>query len=162
LVPADQALDNPAPGLEVNVACENEICIARCSKPNVHRYFVQPPSCLGPPPKRQIFARIMLTCKPFRMNTCKSVSKQRALTSFRINTYKKHRGRGSWFTFFLTSLLPYFIASFPHGSRNTDHGSPAPCEESTRPRLSRSLAIAGPLSLCVILQPGYPAQRGFG
>src|SRR5713101_2934697 len=32
--------------------------------------------------------------KPFRMNTCKSVSKQRTLTPFRINTYEKHRGRG--------------------------------------------------------------------
>ena len=30
----------------------------------------------------------------FRMNTCKSVSKQRALTTFRINTYGK-RGRGA-------------------------------------------------------------------
>jgi len=27
----------------------------------------------------------------FRINTCKSVSKQRALTLFRINTYEKHR-----------------------------------------------------------------------
>jgi hypothetical protein len=31
--------------------------------------------------------------KPFRMNTCESVSKQRTLTTFRINTYRK-RGRG--------------------------------------------------------------------
>ena len=31
--------------------------------------------------------------KPFRMNTCKSVSKQRTLTTFRINTYEK-RGEG--------------------------------------------------------------------
>src|SRR5260370_40658789 len=30
----------------------------------------------------------------FRINTCKSVSKQRTLTPFRINTYEKHRGRG--------------------------------------------------------------------
>ena len=28
----------------------------------------------------------------FRINTCKSVSKQMTLTSFRINTYEKHRG----------------------------------------------------------------------
>src|SRR5260370_30729885 len=27
---------------------------------------------------------------PFRMNTCKSVSKQRTLTTFRMNTYEKH------------------------------------------------------------------------
>ena len=31
---------------------------------------------------------------PFRMNTCESVSKQRTLTTFRINTYEKPRGRG--------------------------------------------------------------------
>src|SRR6266852_9953486 len=30
---------------------------------------------------------------PFRMNTCKSVSKQRTLTTFRMNTYEK-RGEG--------------------------------------------------------------------
>jgi hypothetical protein len=34
--------------------------------------------------------------KSFRMNTCKSVSKQKTLTTFRINTYEKHRGRGSY------------------------------------------------------------------
>src|SRR5713101_8073835 len=33
--------------------------------------------------------------KPFRMNTCKSVSKQRTLTTFRINTYEKPGGGGS-------------------------------------------------------------------
>src|SRR6266849_4734190 len=32
--------------------------------------------------------------KPFRMNTCESVSKQRTLTAFGINTYEKPRGRG--------------------------------------------------------------------
>src|SRR6266404_5844525 len=30
----------------------------------------------------------------FRMNTCKSVSKQKTLTPFRMNTYEKHRGVG--------------------------------------------------------------------
>jgi hypothetical protein len=30
----------------------------------------------------------------FRINTCKSVSKQTTLTFFRMNTYEKHRGRG--------------------------------------------------------------------
>jgi hypothetical protein len=30
----------------------------------------------------------------FRINTCKSVSKQTTLTCFRINTYEKHRGEG--------------------------------------------------------------------
>src|SRR5229473_2004347 len=32
--------------------------------------------------------------KPFRMNTCESVSKQRTLTTFRINTYENQGGRG--------------------------------------------------------------------
>src|SRR5260370_10023879 len=31
---------------------------------------------------------------PFRINTCKSVSKQMTLIPFRINTYEKHRGEG--------------------------------------------------------------------
>src|SRR5258708_28332648 len=40
--------------------------------------------------------RSLPTCprKPFRINTCKSVSKQMTLTPFRINTYEKHRGVG--------------------------------------------------------------------
>ncbi len=32
----------------------------------------------------------------FRINTCKSVSKQTTLTCFRMNTYEKHRGRGCY------------------------------------------------------------------
>ncbi len=32
---------------------------------------------------------------PFRINTCKSVSKQTTLTIFRINTYEKTGGRGA-------------------------------------------------------------------
>src|SRR5229473_2368358 len=35
--------------------------------------------------------------KPFRMNTCESVSKQRTLTAFRINTYEKQGEGGSPF-----------------------------------------------------------------
>jgi hypothetical protein len=31
----------------------------------------------------------------FRMNTYKTVSKQRTLTTFRMNTYKKNGGRGA-------------------------------------------------------------------
>jgi len=34
------------------------------------------------------------SCIYFRMNTCESVSKQRTLTLFRMNTYAKPRGRG--------------------------------------------------------------------
>src|SRR5260370_29784871 len=35
-----------------------------------------------------------LALTSFRINTCKSVSKQTTLTSFRINTYGKHMGEG--------------------------------------------------------------------
>src|SRR6266478_2587326 len=41
--------------------------------------------------------------KLFRINTCKSLSKQTTLTLFRINTYEKHGGRG---VLWLTSSLP--------------------------------------------------------
>src|SRR5229473_4383239 len=41
---------------------------------------------------------------PFRMNTCESVSKQRTLTTFRMNTYEKRgEGRG-WFIRLLNFL----------------------------------------------------------
>src|SRR6266851_2677729 len=36
---------------------------------------------------------LCLLLTPFRINTCKSVSKQSTLTTFRMNTYKK-RGEG--------------------------------------------------------------------
>src|SRR5260370_1256270 len=35
-----------------------------------------------------------VSASPFRINTCKSVSKQTTLSSFRINTYEKHREGG--------------------------------------------------------------------
>ena len=37
---------------------------------------------------------ILVHPKSFRINTCKSVSKQTTLTPFRITTYEKPRGRG--------------------------------------------------------------------
>ena len=50
------------------------------------------------PPLRS-YALRMGAPNPFRMNTCKSVSKQSTLTTFRMNTYEKHRGGGSlWLT----------------------------------------------------------------
>jgi len=44
-----------------------------------------------PPPHLHNFSAPINT---FKMNTCKSVSKQRTLTSFRMNTYAKRGGRG--------------------------------------------------------------------
>src|SRR6266478_4089158 len=43
----------------------------------------------------------------FRINTCKSVSKQKTLTSFRINTYKKRGGRG--YRVCVATLLPWQV-----------------------------------------------------
>ncbi len=42
-----------------------------------------------------------LPCPPkiFKINTCKSVSKQTTLTPIRMNTYEKHRGEGAPPTF---------------------------------------------------------------
>jgi hypothetical protein len=39
--------------------------------------------------------RISRLYNSFRMNTCKSVSKQKTLTAFRMNTYEKYRGWGA-------------------------------------------------------------------
>ena len=44
--------------------------------------------------KRPLFAQFWCNVSPFRMNTCKSVSKQRTLTPFRMNTYEKQAGWG--------------------------------------------------------------------
>jgi hypothetical protein len=44
---------------------------------------------------RQSHAVSWASASPFRMNTCKSVSKQRTLSSFRMNTYEKPGGRGT-------------------------------------------------------------------
>ena len=41
------------------------------------------------------FAQSRCNVSPFRMNTCKSVSKQRTLTPFRMNTYEKQGGGGA-------------------------------------------------------------------
>src|SRR2546428_136478 len=46
----------------------------------------------------------LLSFIPFRINTCRNSSKQRALTSFRINTYKKHRGE-VWSAFIPASAV---------------------------------------------------------
>src|SRR6267143_4614380 len=47
----------------------------------------------GPPrASRGHLARVTYS---FRINTCKSVSKQTTFIPFRMNTYDKHRGRGS-------------------------------------------------------------------
>jgi hypothetical protein len=47
-----------------------------------------------PPTKDSTRCTILVQCKFFRMNTCKSVSKQRTLSPFGMNTYEKSRGEG--------------------------------------------------------------------
>ena len=49
-----------------------------------------------------------LPSKFFRMNTCKSVLKQRTLTLFRMNTYKK-QGGGAHFAQFWCNVTPFRI-----------------------------------------------------
>src|SRR2546422_11379036 len=45
-------------------------------------------------------AQFLCSISPFRINTCKSVSKQRTSTTFRMNTHEKTRGVGGLiFTF---------------------------------------------------------------
>ena len=46
--------------------------------------------------------------KPFKMNTCKSVSKQSTLTPFRINTYEK-QGKRALFAQFWCNVSPFRI-----------------------------------------------------
>ena len=68
--------------------------------------------------------------KSFRINTCKSVSKQRTYTPrnpFRINTYKKQRGR-----------VPEFHQVTNHGARNTGHGPRSAAPETFCPGTSYS------------------------
>src|SRR6266481_5825488 len=71
-------------------------------------FFPQHPIVVHPsaPLNSRPFKRATLTT--FRINTCKSVSKQRTLTPFRINTYEKHRGGGGGqlFIFFRPSHAP--------------------------------------------------------
>src|SRR5712664_2574438 len=81
-----------------------------------------------------LFRRVLLGAhfpsapKSFRINTCKSLSKQTTLTLFRINTYEKHRRRG---LLLLTRNLKApsaihrpaldFVGVSPPGSRITGH-----------------------------------------
>src|SRR5258707_12765141 len=90
----------------------------------VARFPFQPPTAHCP---------LLTTRSPlstFRMNTCKSVSKQRTLTTFRMNTYAKQgeggggRGLGSSFAFAVKCapwrLYPQCAQSIAHTSRH--HG----------------------------------------
>jgi len=58
---------------------------------------------------------------PFRMNTCKSVSKQSTLTIFRMNTYAKPGGRGSHPS--VLCSLHVSTTSYPHSPIARNHPS---------------------------------------
>ncbi len=57
--------------------------------------------------------------KPFRINTCKSVTKQITLTLFRINTYEKHRGEGASPALLTSNVQPLYSALSPLDSALT-------------------------------------------
>src|SRR5260370_7228317 len=76
-------------------------------------------------------AQFLCSISPFRINTCKSVSKQRTSTSFRMNTYEKPPGGGG------ASSLPLLPSSL---SLLTPCSPEAPFPAQTNPcrRLTKS------------------------
>jgi hypothetical protein len=80
------------------------ICSRHTRRSTLLRYRGENPVTISPLeleiPKTQgsKFSRILTCGKPssnlFRINTCKSATKQTTLTVFRMNTYAKHRGEG--------------------------------------------------------------------
>jgi hypothetical protein len=78
------------------------------------------------------------TATAFRINTCKSVSKQTTLTSFRINTCEKHR-RGAGTRFGQKGELCGY-GQFPfceHASVMGSKASARGCDDSSRRRVLR-------------------------
>src|SRR2546425_5946222 len=63
------------------------------------------------------FAQFWCTVNPFRINTCKSVSKQTTLTSFRINTYEK-QGEGGRGPQTVNNLIPFPSLDFQPSTFN--------------------------------------------
>ena len=63
----------------------------RSADQNPRRSALPKLSCTGLPRSASI-------CNPFKINTSESVSKQTSLTTFRINTYAKTRGRVACFS----------------------------------------------------------------
>src|SRR5216683_5482317 len=89
------------------------------------------------------------TLTTFRINTCKSVSKQRTLTPLGINTYEKHRGGGggqisfaSAFTCATWRLYPVCPHPIAHTSRH-HRGGPPMVEQRTEHAASWRQRLAG-------------------
>src|SRR5216683_2950731 len=71
---------------------------------------------------RQYYAQSWCNINPFRINTCKSVSKQTTLTPFRMNTYEKTGGgEGQLVQTGRMPDNPGILASAVHGTRFTGH-----------------------------------------
>ena len=66
------------------------------------------------------FCTIFMHSKPFRINSCKSVSKQTTSTPFRINTYEKTRGWGRG-AIACVPTIPILESSAHHSSPATHH-----------------------------------------
>src|SRR5260370_39074047 len=58
------------------------------------------------------FAQFWCNVSPFRINTCKTVSKQRTLTPFRMSTYEKTGGGEGGERMSVPPLLPVFRRFF--------------------------------------------------
>ena len=95
------------------------------SKSKLHRNCgVDTPAWSGRPNLPTIlrlpFPTILAHSKPSRINTCKSASKQTALTPFRINTYEKTRGGGRG-AIACVPTIPILESSAHHSSPATHH-----------------------------------------
>src|SRR2546425_1621695 len=62
-------------------------------------------ACHGRPPLAQFWCNV----SPFRINTCKSASKQTTLSMFRINTYEKTGGWGTFLGSERSNLQPFNV-----------------------------------------------------
>ena len=117
---------------------------------------------LKPPTDRQKLS-------PFRINTCKSVSKQRTLTSFRINTYEK-QGEGASPPGVQTGHIRDVAPSLLGRRAVSPYASSRACSRTVKKR-ARNLSpvvASNPVAeydsglLSVPLCLAYPAERRFG
>jgi hypothetical protein len=83
-----------APARPANFPCQPVVCvISYLPYKSVAAAMPVPRPSLTTKKASEI-AQFLCNVSPFRMNSCKSVSKQRTLTAFRMNTCEKTRGRG--------------------------------------------------------------------
>src|SRR5260370_4333161 len=92
---------------------------------------ISPPQCFTSAPASPVVSRDLATVRrnPFRMTTCKSVTKQITITPFRINTYTKTGGRG---VILLTNTRSLAPSPFKQPTKQFGHLS--------RPHVPRAVA----------------------